>query len=240
MSALTDAQIEHQRRIRQRIASVVAEAWRRLGRWDEEDVDRWLAIVVPLVLASQRASATLTNAFLARAVGRAPLALPPGLVAGAAIRNGTPPEIVYRRPFVTYWGALKDGHSWEDALQMGQDRATSAAETDVQLAMRATLREVGERDDLILGYRRVPDGDACEFCRLIAGQRYTVRDLMPVHNHCGCGVDVITAANRDEFTGRRENDLELPPEVAIHEHGELGPVITDAHDHFTGPAAIAA
>lgn len=240
MTAIADAHIEGQRRIRSALEQAVANAWANLGAWDEEDVDRWLLTVLPLVIAAQRTGVALTNAFLAAALGREPMGLPLNDLTGAGVRNGMAPSEVYRRPFVTYWTALKNGSEWADAQRAGQSRATSTAAMDVQLSMRTTLRAVGERDDRILGYQRVPDSDACEFCKLIAGQRYTASDLMPVHNRCGCGVDVITEANRGDFTGRTDNDLDLPARVAIHEHGELGPVIADAQHHFTDAAALAA
>jgi hypothetical protein len=238
MRSAVDAHIEGQWRLRAQAAARTQAAWESLGSWDEADVDRFLTIVVPLILGAQRASSALTNAFLAFAVGRQPLPLDPDRITGAFLRAGSPPADVYRRPFVSYWAALKEGKPWDDAIGIGLERATSTAEMDVQLAMRQTLVEVGAQDAAILGYRRVPDGDACEFCRLIAGRRYLTADLLEVHNRCGCGVDVITAANRGDFTGKRDNDL--PPQVAIHQHGELGPVIADAAHDFTDQAALAA
>jgi hypothetical protein len=57
---------------------------------------------------------------------------------------------------------------------------------------------------------------------------------MPIHNRCGCGVDVITSEDRDLFTGSQANDLDLDPaEVRIEEHGELGPVLVGAGHDFT-------
>lgn len=215
-------------------------AWESLDSYNEDDVGPWLAMILPLVLGSQRSSALLTNQFLARAVGRQPLPIPLSEVTGPAVRNGIEPSTVYTRPFVSVWSDLKAGKQWEDAATAGLDRATSAIQTDTQLSMRATLRVVGGKDDRILGYQRVPDADACPFCRLIAGRRYLKQDLLPVHPRCGCGVDVITQSNRDEFVGVLENDLDLPPEVAIRQHGELGPVVVDARHRFTGPSAIAA
>jgi hypothetical protein len=143
---------------------------------------------------------------------------------------------VYRRPFVTVWTALGVGREWERAVGEGLARLTSTAQTDVQLAMRNTLRAVGEADDLILGYQRVPDAGACNFCLLVSGQRYRTGDLMPIHNHCGCGVDVITTINRHEFSGKPTNDLTIPPDappVEVREHGELGPVLVNADHDFT-------
>lgn len=45
--------------------------------------------------------------------------------------------------------------------------------------------------EAIVGYERIPDGDACELCNLAAGQRYKTDDLMPIHNLCGCGVEPV-------------------------------------------------
>lgn len=233
---LAQAQIAAQQRVRERASEAVARAWTSLPSYDEDDVPAFLAVAVPAVIAAQRVAASLTNAFLARSVGRQPLQLDLARLIGPAIRNGTMPADVYRRPFVTTWTALKEGVAYEDAVARGRHRATSAAAMDVQLTMRQTLVNVGERDELILGYRRVPDPGACDFCRLIAGRRYTVDQLMPVHNHCGCGVDVITVANRGDFTGKPENDLSVTRDgvtAAVEEHGELGPLLVNGDDHFT-------
>ena len=241
MTALAQAHIEGQRRLRDLASRGVSTIWRELPGYDEDDVDRFLARAVPFVLASQRQSISLTEAFLARELGRRPIGLDPASILGAGIRNGTPPEQVYRRPFVTVWTALGNSRPWQDAVNEGLARLVSTAQTDVQLAMRQTLRDVGQADDLIVGYARVPDGNACDFCRLVAGQRYTTEDLMPIHNHCGCGVDVITSENRHEFTGKRANDLAVPkdaPPVEIAEHGELGPVLVNGDHTFTTEEAI--
>lgn len=239
-SAVAEAHIEAQARLRALTVQVVAKAWDRLPNYDEESVAPFLALVVPLVLSAQRQSAALTNAFLARALRRSPVGVDVNRLVGAAIRNGAAPEVVYRRPFVQTWTALKDHTPWEQAVSAGRERATGAAAMDVQNTMRHTLRLVGDADPLILGYQRVPDGDACPFCILIAGRRYRTDQLLEVHPRCGCSVDVITEANRGDFTGNRENDLAIPKGVAFHEHGELGPLVGSSDHSFTGPDALAA
>jgi len=210
----------------------IRRAWGALRGYDREDVEPWLAVAVPLSLASQRMAVALTDAFIARSLERQPLGLDTAALIGAAVRNGTAPEDQWRRPFVTVWTALAGGTPYEQAVSQGLDRATSAAATDTQLAMRETLRAVGETDERIVGYERVPNGAACTFCEEIAGQRYRTDQLMPVHPNCGCSVDVITAANRGDFTGKAENDLSIPG-VAIREHGELGPLVLDPAHTFT-------
>lgn len=230
---LAHAHIEAQRRLREIASTLVASVWAGLPGYDEENVDQFLKQAVPLALAAQGQSVSLTEAFLARAIRRQPLGVDRAALIGAGARAGTPPEQVYRRPFVTVWSALQAGSQWDDAVSQGLARATSTAATDVQLAMRGTLREVGEADDLILGYQRVPDGNACNFCQLAAGQRYHSSDLMPIHSHCGCGVDVITGTQRPNFSGKLEND-----QVAVAEHGELGPVLVDPAHDFTSLSDI--
>lgn len=243
-SAQAQAHILAQAQLRAIAVQGVTNAWEGLPSYDEESVGPFLSLVVPLILAAQRRSAALTNAFLARSLGRPPVGMDIEQAIGPAIRNGIPPETVYRRPFVAAWSALKQHAPWEEAVRIGLERATGAAAMDVQNTMRHTLVQVGMRDDLILGYRRVPDADACPFCRLIAGRRYLVEDLLPVHPRCGCGVDVITAENRGGFSGKAENDLAISPDgsikATIAHHGELGPLLVNADHSFRGPEALAA
>lgn len=236
-SSLVDAHIEAQARLRVRAAAAMALAWRSMPSYDESDVPAFVAKAVPITTAAQRASVSVTSAFLGRRIGATSAGVPVDDVL-RKVRNGVSANEVYRRPFVTVWTGLKNGAEYADAVHAGLDRATSAVEMDVQLAMRQTLVEVGQTHTTILGYQRVPDANACAFCRLVAGQRYHVDQLLPVHNRCGCGVDVITPENRDDFTGRKKYDQPrtVGPDgtvAAIEQHGELGPVLVDGRNSFT-------
>lgn len=240
-TALAEAHIAAQARLRELAVQTVLATWDGLGAYDAANVAPWLQVVVPLVAGAQRQSAALTNAFLARALGRPPAPVNLAAVTGAAIRAGTPPAIVYRRPFVTVWTGLRDGTPWTEAVNAGRARAGASAAMDVQNTMRHTLLTIGSADKEILGFARVPDADACDFCRLVAGKRYLTSTLMEVHPRCGCGVDVITAANRGDFTGKPSHDLEIssgPVTAKVVQHGELGALLVDGHDHFTGPDEI--
>lgn len=254
---LEEAHILAQARLRELTVQAVGMAWRSLLAYDIANVAQFLSMVVPLILAAQRQSATLTSMFLATALHPparvlVPAPAPPRIAAlpvdleqvtGAAIRAGTPPEVVYRRPFVTVWTMLQEHTPWAEAVNAGLARAQASAAMDVQNTMRHTLKLIGDAEPMILGYRRIPDASACEFCKLIAGRRYLTSELQPVHPRCGCGVGVITEANRGDFTGKSENDLRIAGDgivAAVREHGELGPLLVSADDHFTGPSELAA
>jgi hypothetical protein len=77
--------------------------------------------------------------------------------------------------------------------------------------------------------RRLPCASPTEapahFCEALAGQRYIERQLMPIHNHCGCGVEPITRRSAATSAASRER-LERGRDgvhAAVREHGELGP-----------------
>ncbi|MCA1569319.1 MAG: hypothetical protein LC798_03145 [Chloroflexi bacterium] len=245
--------------LRDRAGATVGQEWDDLGSYDEADVPRFLERTTPIVAASQASAATLTDAYVAAETGRAPLGIDPTLVTGAAVRAGVPPEEVYRRPFVQVWKALSEGTDWLEATAAARARVEAVAQTDVQLAMRAAMDNIAGRDGRIAGYRRVLSGKSCAFCAAASTQRYHRQNLLPLHPRCDCAVAPIVG-NRDPgrvINQRLLRDLKAsggpqywknqgiavengqvlkagqPLEVAVHNHGELGPVLTDASQHFT-------
>lgn len=228
-SPLVEAHIEAQRRLRELVSRAVRGLWVGLPGYDERDVPVWLAGVVPVVLAGQRQSVALTEAYIARSLQRAPLGVNPDDLTGAAARNGTSPQEVYRRPFVTVWTALKAGTAYEEAVNAGLARATGSAAMDVQLSSRATFTVVQQADDAIQGWQRVADGGACAFCLTIDGAFVKSADASPLHNHCGCSLEPVTEPVRS---------TPVPEGVAVHAHGELGAVLTDPAHDFTSEAQV--
>lgn len=229
-SAATLAHIEGERRLREAVRATLERIWRGLGSYDEDDVERWLTLALPIARAARRQSVTFTGAYLARELGRLPVGLDVDRIVGG-VRGGVADEDVYRRPFVTTWSALKNGEDYASAVGAGMARAVNLGVTDCQLAMRDTLTPVAEETG-IRGYRRVADGDACEFCSAVDGAFVFSADPMPLHNGCGCGVEP------DDET-ERTSSSRPPATVAIHNHGELGPVLADPSHDFTGPGEIA-
>jgi hypothetical protein len=228
---LADASIREQARLRELAARAVATAWDGLPGHDEQDVPAFLRLVLPVVFGAQVQSARLTDAYLARELGRRPVGVPAAQVAGQAVRAGAQPEDVYRRPFVTVWTALSEGRPFADAVAAGRAHAAQSARMDVQLANRATYQAVQEADQAIRGYRRVADADACAYCQMIDGAFVKSADAMPLHPGCGCGLEPVTD---------RVTQSPVPDAVAVREHGELGPVLTDPAHNFTSAADLAA
>ena len=226
-SRLARRHIEAQEALRNAVVRVVELEWRNLPGYDEEHVSPWLLAVVPTIIAAQRYSSTLTDAYVAQLLKRRPLGI--GASVGAMVRNGADPGTVYRRPFVTVWMGLQAGNGWEASVSAGLSRATSTAATDVQLASRSTFAEIQRADPSIRGYERVPDGGACEFCLTVAGAFVKSADAMPLHNNCGCSLEPVLE-DRDEGG--------VPDGVAVHEHGELGPVLADPSHSFTSASDI--
>lgn len=230
-SALVAAHIEAERRIRVAVVRAVTAIWEGLSGYDEANLDEWYSGVLPIVSAGQLQSVSVTEAFLSQFLQRATLGLNPDGLTGAAVRNGASPEEVYRRPFVQLWSDLKAEKPFVEASSAARARATSAAEMDTQLSMRATADAAQKAEIGIFGYARAADPGACEFCRLVDGAYVKSASAMALHNRCGCGLEPLTAPHPRAVT--------LPSGVAVHEHGELGPLLTDpSHDFTTESEAL--
>jgi hypothetical protein len=259
--------------VRKRVSTRVERNWRTLGSWNEEDVDRFLARTLPVVDAGQRRTVSLTDAYLARTTRRRTLGLLADDLVGAAVRNGTDPATVYRRPFVQLWSALSDGAQFVDAMNAAGVRAAQSAGTDVSLSMRASADAfaegaTGPAESDIIGWERVLDPDACAYCATASTPRYKSANLSPLHANCQCGIAPVFRENDraiEDFNRQTLRNIKdanadkaapywqarhfrvdgqtgevILPEVSVHEHGELGAVLSDAAHDFTGPADIAA
>lgn len=259
MPDLQDAYRRQAAGIRTRIEQVIRRSWAGLPSYRDRDMDAWVAATLPLVLAAQRQMATLTDAYLARLAGQAVRGLDLAKVTGAALR-GVPPAAVYRRPAVTVYTALSKGRSVEFAGRMGLTRALSIVATDVQLAKTHTARISQQARGVRYFTRVLSGGKNCALCVIASTQRYHVGDLAPIHPGCNCDVadavadadpgqvidpDLLDEAHRAvaEATGRSVDfsgrDVDYRKLVVVHDHGEIGPVLALAGQHFDGPSVAA-
>lgn len=307
-------------RLRTQAGLVVAQLWDRLDGVDVIEAERFASQAAAVSSAAQGATASAVDGYLAavlRLVTGDPASvagIDPQTVSGAAVRAGATPEDVYLRPVITARTALSKGRTFSEAMAAGKARAVATAEMDVSLTQRATTMEILSSNDRVVGYRRTLTGVSCPLCQVASTQRYRTDELMPIHNHCDCGVSPIIGqrdpgqvVNRDllrelkqngeidkisrqralpkaetslgnarnrvdslrdeikretdqeretrlerrldrwqqEVTRREKRVADLReerklPTPAVHQHGELGPVLTDSSHDFAGPADIAA
>jgi hypothetical protein len=240
--------------------NIAANSFRNLGSWRDEDVERYIAGLLPPLEGIKRQAVSLTNSFhKAIAEGRDEPFTVPAISAAdlttEALRNGVGAEVVYRRPFVDMWTAIKKGSQLRDAIEAGAIRARSLASTEVQLAKRNASLFTRRANDNIVGFIRVLSGtENCALCYVASTQRYTRGQLLPIHPGCDCGeLEIYGSQNIDQVIDEeRLNAVHEAVEarfgfsdpsgreidyrgITIREHGELGPVLTVKGQHFTGP-----
>lgn len=247
------SQSEYQDRrqlIRDAVSSQLGRFWASMGSYRDADVDRFVRVAVPKVKAGQLATARVTAQYLGGSVDRQ---------AVMSARNADP-AVVYRRPAVTVYTALAQGAGFVQAVAEGAARLDSLLATDMQLAHTTQARSSMSQGGYEY-YRRVLSGsENCARCAIASTQRYHVRDLMPIHPGCDCGVETVNAdfdpgqvidpdyleqvhIEVERFTGfsdRGARDPDYRDLIVTHEHGEYGPTLAWRRDHFTGPADLPA
>lgn len=236
----------------------VATARFTAGQYRDADLERFVAEVVPLVLAGRRQASRLTDQWLttrlSASLGRK--VKPLGPVDTDALR-GVDPRVVYARPFVTVRNEVSQGKALDAAVAMGVERLHDIAKADLQLAKTHTARNVFSSTEGVTGFIRTLSGpDNCAMCYVASTQRYHKGDLLPIHPGCDCGVEEITDRGEQVIAPERlratheaiedrlgssdsaARDPDYRKLIVTQEHGELGPVLTVKGHHFTGPEAV--
>jgi len=243
--------------IRRQVGVAVLRLWDRFGAID--DLDAFAAPAAELSAAAQAQTAAVVDAYLASYLDTTPVGVEP------VIRNGADLVDVYRRAGVTARYRISQGADFDTAMAAARARAQNLATTDVVLAHQGAAAEVlAERR--VVGYRRVLTGGSCKLCATASTQRYHADRLMPIHGHCDCRIAPIVgdddpghiinhqlldrlqqsgpqywkAKGFVDADGNPVNPTEIASvtDTAVREHGELGPMLTDARDTFTGPSGI--
>lgn len=257
------------REVRTRVRRFLDQVWEGLPDHREGQIEAFTRVVVAAVIAGQRDVASLTDSFLSRLLTQmtgnpfVPAGVATAAVVGEAVRGGTDPAEVYARPFVEVWTALSEGESFDSARARGHERLRKLAETDMQLAKTHASREVLTRaadanPERNIWYERVLVGDEnCALCVVASTQRYHVRDLMPIHPACDCGVrpivgrdpgQVINSERLEELHDTLNEQLGVSDRggrapdyrkvITTRQHGEYGPTLTIGRHDFTGPDEV--
>ena len=109
---------------------------------------------------------------------------------------------------------------------------------DVALAQRASFQVAQDDVPGIYGYQRVPSAGACEFCQSVAGSYCKSANASPLHSQCSCTLSPLTSAHPSAKW--LPDGTHVADDFAVHEHGELGAVLTNPDDSFTTEAEIGA
>lgn len=192
--------------------------------------------------------------------------LPTPAVLLAPLRNGADMRRVFQRPVKLFRRQVAKGVSPAEAFKQAMDLAAVLTETNNTLAMRQAsqlaLSALGKQAG-VTGYRRILRPElsrtgSCGLCVVASDRVYKKAQLMPIHARCNCDVlPIIGAAGGAGDPGNSLNNLDLADiyalaggssdsydlkraRVQVNEHGELGPVLTNADHGFTGADDLAA
>lgn len=222
--------------VREKVLAYVRRVYGSLDSWRASDIDRFVAAILPIVGGGQRTIAALTDNYLAtiqrQVLGKgSTLGIPDDVVSTETMR-GVPAADVYKRTGSTIYGALSRGDVLAVAVGAGLARAVTMVGTDLQLARTHSSRYVGMRAGEIVGFRRVLSAGACTLCTGSTAM-FGRNELMPIHGHCTCGSVPVLKGGPDPG----EIDEGVPSSTdrgspEVHEHGEIGPVLTSSDDDF--------
>jgi len=220
------------------------------------------------IAALRRALGPTTLAVLADATPHTGPGAPPPLSGRDADRatgdtaraqtTGLDPGVPYERLARDFRFHVVSGTGEADAVDKVARRAAAVVATDLALAHRAQAQRFLTRRQVTTGFRRVlrPElgsgGPPCGLCVVAADRVYTYRELLPLHPGCRCEVVAVGETADPGFSlnaqdlqriygaagSNRREDLRLI-RVQITEHGELGPVLIDADQHFRDPRDVA-
>ena len=234
MSAESDALIRAYEsansQVRERVLAYALAVWGAASSFRDADVDRLVARIVPAVQAGQLQLAALTDAYVGRMASLAGVSWTASVDRSVVAYRGVAASEVYRRPAVSLYTALARGAAFTDAVSEGRNRLQSIVSTDLQQARnRQANSSVGSSGFQF--YRRVLTGkEDCDKCQIASTNRYSKADLMPIHPGCDCGVEPLL-----EFDAKPDPAAET---VVVNMHGELGPTLGWAGEHFTGPSDL--
>lgn len=148
---------------RLRTSALMVAAWRRLGSWNQEDVARYEAAVARPLAGVKSATVAMSAGFFAVYLDEAPAGIAPALIEVTPYTEG---------PFFATWHALKEGRPAAEALQVGASTASAVGYDFVQHVARRTGDHAAEATGLDVRWQRIPGGNACDWCRMVAGDHY--------------------------------------------------------------------
>jgi len=185
--------------IRAKVVALAERQFTSLPNYWQANEDAFIRAVVPVIQGGQRATATLTGAWLKARLSEQGITIPASvdLTPITDGLRGVAPTDLYRRPFEQVRYSWTQGEQITQAVRAGRNRLVTLASTDLQLAHTTTAAQVLGDADGVEGYNRVVAGlHPCDFCRNAATWHYYRADLLPIHDGCSCIVVPTTVPPR--------------------------------------------
>lgn len=236
-----------------RHALLALNAARRVGRAWGASEDEFVRIAAAIDAGAHAQAVALADAYMAAVTGGVALGVDPSTVGRQVDRD-------------ELWQRPSKHARMAGSTAAGLAFAQQLAKTNVLMAARDTWHRWTSTNPNIAGYKRVLGGGGasgrnCGLCLVASTQRYHREQLHPIHGNCSCTVEPImgkadpglildkqrldfAVENADDYTREALSRAKFAPEdlpvVAVRQHGELGPTLTDARHKFTGPEDLAA
>lgn len=172
----------HQRNLRRlSLAGGVlsAAAFREIRGLHEESVEELANLVTPRLQPVADRAAAQQAAYLAYRTGQS-------VPATSATVSAD-----WRSPFTAAWKALGDGDDLDTALVAGESVSDALGRGVVVSAARLAAAALSQSE--IVGYRRVLNGDTCDWCVTLTSLTFSSAEAADFgHDRCDCGVEPIT------------------------------------------------
>lgn len=163
--------------------------------------------ITAAVTLSQRAAQDLSHwyleASLATVAGTVATLPPSSGIVGTTVTGMSVARYVARTPEVVTVRTA-NGMKAEEALAMSERTLTSLAASEPHRVARGVIAAVTTESPLYVGWQRVPEANACSFCRLLAsrGGAYTSRasasqtsKALRYHRNCRCTAVPVPKTN---------------------------------------------
>lgn len=168
---------------------------------DYDDPSEYIEAMTGLSLAAQRALGTDLAGYLYVVSGEFQ-ELDLDEVTGDAIREPEGLEHHWHIPFFSMGAALSAGVAFLEALEGARNAVERQATTDLSFVQSAVMENLGSRLESVRGFRRVTNGEQCQFCDECTERVYRTFELAQLHPGCNCSV---AAVFRDSDPGEALN-----------------------------------
>lgn len=164
--------------LRSSLSAGLVRLWDELDLHGEDEASSFTAEATPLLSGTKAATVATSAAFFALA-----LSIRPAAVSAADV----PIDARITDPFLATWHALKVGRPPAEAIAAGRSQAEATGYDFVQSTARRTGDHVARASGRSVRWQRIPGGNACAWCQLVAGQLYHSSESADFgHDRCDC------------------------------------------------------